>query len=56
MGIKIKTNTPLGSNLTLNTLFNQGFKAVFLAVGAHQPISPGLAGEDAEGVMRELNT
>ncbi len=61
MGVELKTNTPLGGDLTVDSLFDQGFKAVYLALGAHKGISLGIAGEDAEGVrqgvdfLREVN-
>lgn len=55
IGIKIKTNTPIGSDLSLDDLFNQGFGAVFLSIGAHKPISLGLPGEDAEGGIQGVD-
>ena len=61
LGVEIKTNTPLGPELTVDDLFNQGFKAVYLAIGAHRGIGLGIPGEKAEGVrqgvdfLREVN-
>ena len=61
MGVELKTNTPLGGDLTVDSLFDDGFKAVYLALGAHKGITLGVPGEDAEGVrqgvdfLREVN-
>ncbi len=61
LGVEIKTDTPLGPHLTLDDLFDQGFRAVFLALGAHKGIDLGVPGEKAEGVcqgvdfLREMN-
>jgi len=51
LGVEIKTNTPVGKEFTIEKLFQQGFRAVFLATGAHQGMKLGIEGEDLEGVM-----
>lgn len=53
-GVSIKTNMALGKDFTLDDLHNQGYKAVFLATGAHKPIEIGVPGEEAEGVFQAL--
>ncbi|MHB8094280.1 MAG: NADH-quinone oxidoreductase subunit NuoF [Candidatus Aminicenantales bacterium] len=53
-GLSIKTNMTLGKDFTLDDLFKQGFKAVFLATGAHKPLEMGVPGEEAEGVLQSL--
>ncbi len=61
LGVEIKTDTPLGPDLTVDNLLDDGFKAVYLALGAHKGISLGIPGEKAEGVrqgvdfLREVN-
>lgn len=45
LGVEIKTNTRLGEDFTLADLFNQGFHAVFLAIGAHKSLLLGIPGE-----------
>jgi heterodisulfide reductase subunit A2 len=61
LGVEIKTNTPLGPDMTLDDLFSKGYKAVYLAMGAHRGIDLGIPGENAKGVrqgvefLRELN-
>ncbi|GAB4403783.1 MAG: FAD-dependent oxidoreductase [Anaerolineales bacterium] len=47
-GVELRLNTPVRN---LNNLLTQGFKAVFLAIGAHQPQKLGIPGEDVEGVF-----
>ncbi|MBM3295963.1 MAG: hydrogenase, partial [Candidatus Aminicenantes bacterium] len=53
-GVTVRTNTALGKDFTLDDLFCQGYKAVFLATGAHKPIEIGVPGEEAEGVLQSL--
>ena len=61
LGVEIKTDTPLGPDLTVDDLLNNGYKAVFLALGAHKGIELGIPGEKANGVrqgvefLREVN-
>jgi heterodisulfide reductase subunit A-like polyferredoxin len=61
LGVEIKTNSPIGDKLTIDDLFNQGFKAVFLGVGAQKSMQLGIEGEDLPGVihgvtyLREIN-
>ncbi|MDY6911780.1 MAG: NAD(P)-binding protein, partial [Chloroflexota bacterium] len=51
VGVEIKTNTPIGEALTLEDLKSQGYKATFVAVGAHRNNPMGVDGEDLEGVI-----
>ncbi len=61
LGVEIRTNTPLGPDMTLDDLFDEGYKAVYLSIGAHRGITLGVPGEKAKGVrqgvdfLRELN-
>ena len=48
IGVDIRTNTPVES---LDRLLEQGYNAVFLAIGAHQGIEIGVKGEDSPRVM-----
>jgi len=48
VGVNVKTNARVGS---LDKLFQQGYDAVFLAIGAHQNIKLGVDGEDNPGVI-----
>jgi formate dehydrogenase beta subunit len=53
LGAEIKYNTRFGVDVTMEQLFEQGYEAVFVAVGAHQSARMGCEGEDAgyEGFM-----
>ena len=61
LGVEIKTSTALGSDLTLDGLLENGYKAVYLAMGAHKGIELGIPGEKTNGVrqgvefLREVN-
>ncbi|MCK4590535.1 MAG: FAD-dependent oxidoreductase, partial [Candidatus Latescibacteria bacterium] len=61
LGVKIKTNTPVGNGLGIEDLFAKGYQAVFVATGAHQSRKLGVPGEESQGVvhgvdfLRELN-
>jgi len=50
-GVEIKVNTPMGDDLTLEDLFEQDFKAVFIAVGTHKSRVLRIEGEDLKGVI-----
>jgi len=53
-GVKIKLNTTIGRDLTLNELKGLGYKAIFLAVGAHKDRKLGIPGENLKGVIPGL--
>ena len=54
-GIEVRTNTRLGEDFTLAKLTDQGFSAVFLAIGAHRSINLGIPGEETPvGVIDAL--
>jgi len=61
-GIALEVNTAFGSDITLESLTEKGFCAVFLSSGAHESITLGLAGEestkgviDAISFLRDVN-
>ncbi len=55
LGVEIKTDTPLGADLTVEDLFDQGHKAVYLAIGAHKGIELGIPGEKANSVRQGVD-
>jgi heterodisulfide reductase subunit A-like polyferredoxin len=61
LGVDIRCNSPLGPNRTIDDLAQEGYKAVYLALGAHKGIEMGIPGESSEGVrqgvdfLREVN-
>ncbi len=48
--VTLKCNTALGRDMTVDGLLEDGFKAVFLAMGAHKSRKLNLKGEDIDGV------
>ncbi len=61
LGQEIKTDSRLGVDFTVDSLFEEGYKSVYLAIGAHKGLSLKIPGEEAEGVrqgvdfLREVN-
>jgi NADPH-dependent glutamate synthase beta subunit-like oxidoreductase/coenzyme F420-reducing hydrogenase delta subunit len=58
MGVEIRTNTRV---VSLDLLFELGYKAIFITIGAHQSLRMGIEGEENPGVidgatfLREVN-
>jgi NADH-quinone oxidoreductase subunit F len=53
--ITLQCDTAFGQDITVDTLFGEGFKAVFLAMGAHKSRLLNIEGEDLEGVYPALD-
>jgi heterodisulfide reductase subunit A-like polyferredoxin len=51
LGVEIKTNSPIGQNLTIEDLFHQGYRSVFLSVGAHLDQKLNIPGEENSNVI-----
>ncbi len=47
LGVEIKYNTKVGEDITIKDMFAQGYKAVFIGVGAQGSAKMGVEGEDA---------
>lgn len=60
-GVEIRTGIRIGRDVTIDGLFEQGFAAVFIAVGGHKSRALGVPGETLQGVvsatdfLREVN-
>jgi len=52
--ITLRCGTALGRDITIDELFKDGFKAVFLAIGADKSWRLGLEGEDTEGIYPSM--
>jgi len=52
--VTLKCNTALGRDITIDSLFDNGFKAVFLAIGAHKSRRLNLENEDVAGVYPSI--
>jgi len=61
LGVELITNTPIGKELPLAKLTDQGYKSIFISVGAHRGLRLGIPGEESIGVvdgvtfLREVN-
>ncbi|MGI6035506.1 MAG: NAD(P)-binding protein [Limnochordia bacterium] len=55
LGVEIITNTAFGRDITLEDLGKQGYKSVFLGVGAQGSRKLGIPGEEAEGVVHGVD-
>jgi len=61
MGVEIRTGVNMGTDITIAQLRDQGYRAFFLAIGAHECKRLHIEGEDLEGVypgvdfLREVN-
>ena len=52
-GVEIRLNTPVGKNgVSLESLWDQGYKAIIIATGAHKSVSLGIEGEALAGVYQ----
>ena len=55
-GVEIKLNTRVGKNgLSIESLRGQGFRAIFIAVGAHEAIKLAIPNEEVEGVAHGVS-
>jgi NADH-quinone oxidoreductase subunit F len=54
LGVDIETNVRLGRDISLRGLRDEGYEAVFLAIGAPQGTRLGIPGEEAEGVTEAI--
>lgn len=52
--ISIACHTTLGREITLDSLFADGYKAIFVAIGAHKSLRLQLKGEDLPGVYPSI--
>ena len=52
--ITLQCNAALGRDFTVDSLFKDGFAAIFLATGAHASRALGIEGEDAQGVYSAM--
>ena len=55
LGVEMKTGMAFGRDFTLDALKNQGFQAVYLALGLHKSRGLGVPGEDLPQVLEGVN-
>jgi heterodisulfide reductase subunit A-like polyferredoxin len=54
-GVEVKTNTALGKDFTIESLKDEGYKAIFLGVGCQKGAKLGVPGEEASGVLQGVD-
>ncbi len=54
LNVEIRTNTTMGKDVNFDELWRDGYKAIFVAVGAHKSRKLGIEGEELEGVVDAL--
>ncbi|HEX5155690.1 MAG TPA: FAD-dependent oxidoreductase [Ktedonobacterales bacterium] len=54
LGVDVQYNVKLGEDFTIDDLFNEGFDAVYLAIGAWTSNELGLDGQDLPGVINAI--
>jgi len=55
LGVDMKTGVTVGRDVTVSDLRERGYRAFFLAIGAHQNASLNIPGEDLEGVVDAIS-
>lgn len=54
LGVKFQLGT-LGEDLSIDYLFEKGFKAIFIGIGTHRGMRMNIPGDDLEGVFEALD-
>ena len=55
LGVEIKTGVEFGKDITPESLRNEGYKAIFIAIGAQQGMKLNVAGENLKGVINAVD-
>ncbi len=55
LGVEFITDTAIGTDKTVDDLLQEGYEAIFIAVGAHRCRKLGIEGEDLKGVLDALD-
>ena len=55
MGVRLKTDVEIGTDVTVAQLRQEGYRAFFVAVGTQECVQLGIEGEDLDGVYAGLD-
>jgi len=55
LGVELKLNSPIGGEITLDDLREQGFQAVFITIGLQDPMNIDLPGTELAGVYTGID-
>ena len=53
-GVEVRAGVTVGKDITFADLTKQGYKALFIASGAHKPMKLGIPGGEAKGVISPM--
>jgi NADPH-dependent glutamate synthase beta subunit-like oxidoreductase len=55
LGVELKLSSPIGAEISLTDLREQGYRAVFITIGLQNPLKIDLEGTDLEGVYHGID-
>jgi 2-oxoacid:acceptor oxidoreductase delta subunit (pyruvate/2-ketoisovalerate family) len=55
LGVEIKTGVEFGKDITIQSLQNEGYKAIFIAIGTQLGMRLNVPGEDLKGVINAVD-
>lgn len=55
LGVKFKTNTTFGKDVTIRRLKKDGFAGIFIGIGAQEGMKLGIPGEELEGSLNAVD-
>ncbi|MBF8249159.1 MAG: hypothetical protein HW374_1959 [Bacteroidetes bacterium] len=55
LGVELKLNSAIGRDFTISDLKKQGYKAIFVGIGAHKSRDLTIAGVELDGVFRAVD-
>jgi formate dehydrogenase (NADP+) beta subunit len=55
LGVELKLNSPIGSEITLAGLRGRGFQSIFITIGLQDPMALDLPGKDLRGVYSGID-
>ncbi|MBS7604838.1 MAG: FAD-dependent oxidoreductase [Candidatus Bathyarchaeia archaeon] len=55
LGVEVKTGVEFGKDITVDSLKRDGYKAIFIAIGAQLSAKLNIPGEDLEGVIHAVD-
>lgn len=54
LGVKFECNTVIGPDKTIDSLFEEGYDAIFIATGTHVPMELPMCGDEKPGVLQAM--
>lgn len=54
LGVKFECNVTIGPERTIDSLFEEGYDAIFIATGTHVPMEIHMPGDDKAGILQAM--